>query len=826
LSAVILTLVVGPFQPLIAQAQVISAPGQQGPTLNGQTADVNPNNVSAAPQGPTLSGQTLDFNPTNSATTVTQPGAVGGAATDPNNTGKNGCSWSPNDWDLCITDVVYVFTVGIGSSFAYVAAEFFNLAVNISLSGPAYALTFISTGWTTARDLANMAFLFILIYIAFMIMFNAETSGTMSLLAGVIVIALLVNFSFFFTRLVIDAGNILSIQFYNSITAPSIQSSAQTSNVAAGVNTAATFIGATKTKDLTASIMGMLQLQNLFGSKSFDVFHSSTGFFTQIIVLSFLYIAAAIMFYLLTVMFVTIGVKFLMRVVVLWFLIIASPLAFVARAMPPGKLRGYFDQWRDMLVAHAFYPAAFMFIFLILTNFTNQMGNCTNNGSTSSQSCLINDIFASLTPSGNSSTSAIAVMGLAIANVAIRMGFVIAILYMGMKASDKISVMGAGAAKGAGNWVGGKYIGAFGAVGRHTVGTAGYSLGQTRWMQDWASKDPLIGRTLLKGFNKAGAASFDVRTPLSAVGVKAPGKAQKGGYKADVDARVKWREKQSEQYSNELTKEEKDTFEKKKKEAKEKFEQDKKQAKEKDGDAQKAENLRAEKEAESKFEEANPGKRATLAADIETTSKKQQDAAKAQSEAAENLKKAAQDIKDLESRGKQGTPEMDAAITERKNREAAEETSSKEKATAEAELTKLKDEQKEIEEKVKKDAKELTKKIEETKVEETKVVAPTTLRGQYADSLEHRNLSRLGAWIPAADKKAADKIRKGKTTKEKMAEVVKELEKEEKGEHEEEHKEEEKGHAAAAHPTPAAAAPRPSAATPTGGSHDSHSSHK
>jgi hypothetical protein len=490
LSAVMLTLVLGPFQPLIAQAQTFTT-GTVSPTSipTSEPAPVGANatvgntavdtaftttgvNAAAAGGSGAVSNSTL-------ATTATQPGA----ATQPTTGNAPQCNWTSN-WDLCITNVVYVFTVGIGSGFAYVAAEFFNLAVNLSLSGPAYALTFISTGWTTARDLANMAFLFILIYIAFMIMLEAETSGTMSLLAGVIVIALLVNFSFFFTRLVIDAGNILSIQFYNSITAPPIQSSAQNSNVAAGVTavTAAVGVG-NNTKDLTASIMGMLQLQNLFNTQSFQNFYGpgntgaiqgAPGFLVVVITLSFLYIAAAIMFYLLTVMFVTVGVKFLMRIVVLWFLIIASPLAFVAFAIPSkNKLHKYYEQWQGMLVSHAFYPAAFMFIFLILTNFTNQMGNCTNNGTSSSQSCLMNDIFTSLPTAANaSSSSAMAVIGLAIANVAIRMGFVITILYLGIKAADSVSVMGASVAEKAGKWVGGAYKGATLGLASRTGGLA------------------------------------------------------------------------------------------------------------------------------------------------------------------------------------------------------------------------------------------------------------------------------------------------------------------------------------------------------------------
>ncbi|HUD02864.1 MAG TPA: hypothetical protein VMR46_02480 [Candidatus Paceibacterota bacterium] len=478
-TSMALAIAFSPLAQLASIAQADTLPADTSSFAGGYTAPSASYTSSAPAVQSTNTGINSTVGDSSGASSPASTATAAGTNNTPGATDPTGvsCSWSPSDWDLCFTNVVYAFTVGIGSGFAYVAAEFFNLAVNLSLNGPIYALTFISTGWTTARDLANMAFIFILIYIAFMLIFEAETSHTMSLLAGVIVIALLVNFSFFFTRLVIDAGNILSIQFYNSIQAPSIQSTAQSSTVASAVNTAAgSILGANmQTKDLTASIMGMLQLQNLFNSNSFTTFHQQAGFFTQIIVLCFLYIGAAIMFYLLTVTFVTVGIKFLVRIVILWFLIIFSPLAFVARATPEkGPLRHYFKDWLEALISHAFYPVAFMFIFLILTNFTNQMGSCTSNGSSSSQSCLINDVFTSLQGSATSSSSAIAVMGLAFANVAIRLGFVIAILYLGLKAADSVSVMGASAAQKAGNWAGGKFkastLGLGGVAFRETIG--------------------------------------------------------------------------------------------------------------------------------------------------------------------------------------------------------------------------------------------------------------------------------------------------------------------------------------------------------------------
>jgi hypothetical protein len=316
ITAALMLIVFSPFSQLVSTAHAEPGPTAANPALDSRAAPSN--------------------NPDPAATNPNSQQL--GVGVD--NSSKFGCdlstAWSAgtgNTFAICLTNVVYIFTVGIGSGFAYVAAYFFDWAIQLSLNSAAYTLTFISQGWTTARDIANMAFLFILLYIAFVVMFQADTVGTVQMLIVVVVIALLVNFSFFFTRLAIDAGNILAIQFYNAIQAPSIDSTVQSQNPSfARVGTIeASFgsaLGAGNTKDLTASIMGMLQLQNLFNTDSFRAFigdGKSSGFMVTTIALSFLYIAAAIMFWLLTVAFVANGVKFLVRIVVLWFLIIASP---------------------------------------------------------------------------------------------------------------------------------------------------------------------------------------------------------------------------------------------------------------------------------------------------------------------------------------------------------------------------------------------------------------------------------------------------------------------------------------------------------------------
>lgn len=413
-----------------------------GPTVAGTISNFqNPNNpLTGIPTNP--DGSTPTNNTTRTAGVASpnqvsaQNGGTGGNSLAPSDGVFDSCgkSFSPS---RCVLAFIYAFTIGIGSVFAYVAAYFFNIAINLSLSGPTYGLDFISTSWTTARDLGNMAFLFILLYIAFLIIFNAETSQTKTMLATVIIVALLVNFSFFFTRVVIDASNILAIQFYNAIPAPPISQTIQGSPLSGVVAKAASLANvAGGTKDLTAGVMNMLNVQGLLNSKSFE----ATG--GSFVATMFIYIAGAIVLWILTVAFFTNGVKFLFRVVVLWMLIAVSPLALISIAIDGAG--GNFKKWRDMLVQHAFYPVAFMFVFLILNNFAVTMANNTT---------LTGGVFTSTQTVGASTWPAI---GASLVSLLIRLSLVIGLLYIAMQVSTRFSLVGASYANRVGGWFGDK----------------------------------------------------------------------------------------------------------------------------------------------------------------------------------------------------------------------------------------------------------------------------------------------------------------------------------------------------------------------------------
>ena len=400
-----------------------------------------------AEQGQTAATYGAASNVTSPASNATPPGSG-------INTWE--CDTSASIFIGCI---VYVFTVGLATPIAYMGSFVLDVGIHLSLQSVAYSLNFLTSGWTAVRDIANIAFIFILIYIAITIILQAEQANTMKMLAGVVVMALLINFSFFLTRAVIDAGNILAIQFYNAVPGTAtIASSAQASGVNVGAVGANALGLNSDSKDLTSNFMQMIQVQNILGQGSFQDFVSNnqknmtgTGaFLTNLITQIVVFIGVAVILAFLAVAFFTVGIKFIVRMIVLWFVIIGAPLAFAAKALTgKGSVTKLFDEWLGTLVTFSFYPAIFLFIFLLINYVAIALAQGSTNG-------LVGAVFSDLNASPTSGVPGLYLIGAAIMNVAIRMGIIVAMLYFGTQLSDKLVTQGAGMAGTVTKWASSK----------------------------------------------------------------------------------------------------------------------------------------------------------------------------------------------------------------------------------------------------------------------------------------------------------------------------------------------------------------------------------
>jgi len=308
------------------------------------------------------------------------------SATDPNATGTPSQSAFQKyiEDQTCITNTMAVHMDACATNFAYyvlympaawilyVAAYVFNYLISITLYTTLYTTgNFIPSAWGVVRDLSNIFFILILLYIAIQIILGLGGGGAKKMIARVIIIALLINFSLFFTEVVIDAANILALVFYNQL-------QTNTQNYPSAVNE----------KDVAGSLVGAFDPTQLLSAKFFTAAKNQQaipmpgettgqapangGKVSFGIIIGVILVAVSIMLFAAYALFVS-GFYFLGRLIELFLLIIFSPFAFMSSTVPILSGTEYlgWNDWFKRLLKVAFMAPIFMFfiylIFMLIT---------------------------------------------------------------------------------------------------------------------------------------------------------------------------------------------------------------------------------------------------------------------------------------------------------------------------------------------------------------------------------------------------------------------------------------------------------------------------
>lgn len=231
----------------------------------------------------------------------------------------------------CIPIGVYYLIYKPTQYFLMGTGYMFDIMLNLSIrkefvSDP----PFIDKSWKVIRDFSNMAFIFVLLYTGIATMLG--TPGWAKTVRNVIIIALLINFSLFFTKVVIDAGNILAVGVYESIKAgnPSLSEEISKGFKPQG------FLGATNVSDAMDAIIVFLLAAVVSGYAGYIFFKAS--------------------------------LLFLGRLIAFWFLMIVSPFAFISITLPKGNV---FSQWWGLLLNQAFVAPVFLFLLYLIMQIAN-----------------------------------------------------------------------------------------------------------------------------------------------------------------------------------------------------------------------------------------------------------------------------------------------------------------------------------------------------------------------------------------------------------------------------------------------------------------------
>ena len=406
-----------------------------------------------------------------------------------------------------IPGVISIGILKIASLLTYLAGALLNLVVQYSVVDMKEHLDeadAVNNAWKVIRDVANMTFIFVLLYAAIKTILGIG-SDTKKLIVNIVVVAILINFSLFFTKVVIDASNILAVTFYDAIAPGAL------------TGTATGLLGKTGIAD---SLMQPLNLTSIWNTTGL----SGTKILTVGIMGTIVTLIAAFVFFAIALMFI-------IRFVVLIFVLILSPIAFIAFILPQAEK--YRKQWVDALTGQAFFaPIYFMLTWIVIV---------VSRGLLPSTGGSMADALSGTIGASSQAQAPTADELQILLNFIIMIALLISSLMIAKEWANKAGGAVSGITKWATGAAGGATLGLAGRFGRGTFGRAGGALSESEGLKDAVAKGGVKGmaaRLALATTRKTAGYSFDVRG--TGIGdVLDAGKAQKGGFTKDLEEKIK-----------------------------------------------------------------------------------------------------------------------------------------------------------------------------------------------------------------------------------------------------------------------------------------------
>ena len=405
-----------------------------------------------------------------------------------------------------------VFLLQIVSAITYLSGTILNVIIKFTVvqmkSGVEAAG--IDSAWAVIRDVANMGFIFILLYAAIMTIIG-KGQDNKQLIVNTVVAAILVNFSLFFTKLIVDAANMLAMLFYGAMVPAS----------ALSTDPSTLF----EKTGLANSLMEPLKIQSIWQAAG-----NITG--TQLLLIGVL---GSVFALIAAFVFFAVSIMFVIRFVVLLFVMVLSPIVFLASILPLTKK--YRDQWWETLSGQAFFAPIYFFLTWVVLYISQQLAGRLG---TADLSTALVGTASTKTIEGGATMLAMTPPAPETIGVVINFMIIITLLVTSLVIAKEWANKAGGGVSKLTSWAtglaGGATMGMAGRFGRGTLGAAGSALGDSEKLKSAAAKGGATGmaaRLALVASRKTAGASFDFRgTGLG--GTLDAGKAQKGGYAEDL----------------------------------------------------------------------------------------------------------------------------------------------------------------------------------------------------------------------------------------------------------------------------------------------------
>lgn len=424
-----------------------------------------------------------------------------------------------------ISGFMYDVFVTIGGAFLWLGGQLLDITIQnlvVGMSG------FLSTGvqtainslWEIIRDLLNIVFIFALIFIGFKTILGSEEARTRRWLISLIGAAILINFSLYFTQVVIDFSNTAATQIYDLIV----------------VNDTGT--GNTDTHQISQAFMQLTKIETYAKVSDNVVIPDAVNDNTQgegnmrIIVFGLL-----MMIFMVITAFVFAAGAFMLigRFIILVLCMIFSPAMFLGWIFP--GMEKFTNTWVQYMLRNAFVAPVFLFMLYLSLRVTQQLAFGENSA------------FAS------AFTADSAVAGTF--SIFLEFFLVIAFVIASLLVARHISTVGSSASisavesvrRKARLYAGQASFGLAAATARNTAGRYAQYKADSDGLRDAAAQGGARGWAARRALNfsrSVGDSSFDARNVGGFGKTTGLGEGMSGGYKTRRDDIIKGEKKYAE----------------------------------------------------------------------------------------------------------------------------------------------------------------------------------------------------------------------------------------------------------------------------------------